>query len=180
MGPKDFTIVRLAKKIDQGKPRLLIFFEGYESTPYWPSLGMVKCLSSPDGWGEAEFPQWIGRRMRLFGEPTVVFAGKEMGGIQISAISHINGEYTTKITLRRGLRIDFAIEPLATTTVSKPAPAPQYPAAVFDEKLPAMRQAIADGKMDAAKVIAHCEKTGTLTEDQKAAISAPINEDAPQ
>lgn len=174
MGPKDFTIVRLAKKIDQGKPRLLIFFDGYESTPYWPSLGMVKCLSSPDGWGEAEFPQWIGRRMRLFGEPTVVFAGKEMGGIQISAISHIKGEYTTKITLRRGLRIDFTIEPLATTTVSKPAPALQYPAAVFDEKLPAMRGQIEAGKMTAEQVIAHCEKTGMLNAAQKAAICAPI------
>jgi hypothetical protein len=43
-----------------------------------------------------------------------------------------------------------------------------------------MRQAIADGKMDAAKVIAHCEKTGKLTDEQKAAISAPITEDAAQ
>lgn len=177
MGPKDFTIVRLAKKIDQGTPKLLIFFEGFESTPYWPSKGMIKCLSSMDGWGNAEFPQWIGRRMRLFGEPTVVYAGKEMGGIQISHISDIKSEYTTKITLRRGLRIDFTIEPMASTVKS---PAPQYPSELFTEKLPAMRQAIADGKMDATKVIAHCEKTGKLTDEQKAAISAPITEEAAQ
>ena len=56
----------------------------------------------------------------------------------------------------------------------------QYPSELFTEKLPAMRQAIADGKMDAAKVIAHCEKTGKLTDEQKAAISAPITEEAAQ
>ena len=174
MGAKEFTISKLAKKTDQGKARLLIYFEGYESTPYWPSLGMIKCLSSPDGWGDAPFSDWIGRRMTLFGEPTVVYAGKEIGGIQISHISHIKGEYSTKITLRRGMRIDFTIEPLATTTTSKPAPALQYPSAVFDEKLPAMRGQIEAGKMTAEQVIAHCEKTGMLNAAQKAAICAPI------
>jgi hypothetical protein len=174
MGAKEFTISKLAKKTDQGKARLLIYFEGHEATPYWPSLGMIKCLSSPEGWGDAPFADWIGRRMTLFGEPTVVYAGKEIGGIQISHISHIKGEYSTKITLRRGMRIDFTIEPLATKTVSTPAPALQYPAATFDENLPAMRGQIIAGKMTAEQVIARCEKTGMLNAAQKAAICAPI------
>jgi len=165
MGPQDFTIDRLGKKMDQGQPRLLMFFAGREDTPYWPSKGMVKCLSSPEGWGESEFSEWVGRKVRLFGEPTVVYAGKEIGGIQISHISDIPAAYSTKITLRRGMRIDYMIEPLTEA---------MYPAAQFSEKLPAMRQAIADGKMTADQVIAHCEKTGKLTDEQKAAISAAI------
>ena len=67
---------------------------------------------------------------------------------------------------------------IAATPGSKAAKQAEYPPDVFAEKLPAMRQAVADGKMDAAKVIAHCEKTGKLTDEQKAAISAPITEDA--
>ncbi len=173
MGPKEFTIARLGKKVDQGTPRLLIFFEGYESTPYWPSLGMRKCLSNPDGWGEAPFSEWIGRRMTLFGEPTVVYAGKEMGGIQISHISHIKSEYTTKITLRRGLRIDFTIEPLATTSKQSATPA-AYPADQFAAQLEKMRGSIASGKSTADKIVAYCLTIGTLTAEQEAAIRAPI------
>lgn len=172
MGAKEFTIAKLAKKTDQGKARLLIYFEGYESTPYWPSLGMIKCLSSPDGWGEVPFSDWIGRRMTLFGEPTVVYAGKEIGGIQISHISHIKAEYSTKITLRRGMRIDFTIEPLTTT--AKTAPAAAYPADQFAAQLEKMRGSIASGKSTADKIVAYCLTIGTLTAEQEAAIRAPI------
>ena len=174
MGPKEFTISRLAKKVDQGTPRLLIFFEGFESTPYWPSKGMIKCLSNPEGWGESPFSEWIGRRITLFGEPTVVYAGKEMGGIQISHISHIKSAFTTKITLRRGLRIDFTIEPLAELQQS------MYPADQFDGNLAAWRAAIAAKKMTAEQVIQRAEAKGKLTNEQKAAISAPITEEPQQ
>jgi hypothetical protein len=168
MGPQDFKIVRLGKKTDQGRVRLLMFFEGREDTPYWATLGMVKCLSNPDGWGLSEFSDWIGRRIRLFGEPTVVYAGKEHGGIQISHVSHVETEFTTKITLRRGLRVDYTIFALEDAV---------YPAAQFTEKLHAMRGAIQSGKMSAQQVITHAEKTGKLTQEQKDAISAPIESD---
>lgn len=168
MGPQDFKIVRLGKKTDQGNVRLLMFFEGREETPYWLPKGMVKCLSNPDGWGEAPFSEWVGRRVRLFGEPTVVYAGKELGGIRISNISDIAGAYSTKITERRGVRIDYVISPLLDAI---------YPAAMFTEKLPAMRGQIKLGKMTDQQVITHAEKTGKLTQEQKDAISAPIESD---
>jgi hypothetical protein len=171
MGPQDFTIARLGRKTDQGNVRLLMFFAGCEETPYWVPKGMVKCLSNPDGWGEDPFSEWIGRRVRLFGEPTVVYAGKELGGIRISAISDINRAYSTKITERRGVRIDYVISPLFDVI---------YPAALFTEKLPAMRGAIQSGKMTAEQVISHAEKTGKLTDEQKAAISAPFNDEDSQ
>lgn len=161
MGPQDFTIARLGKKIDQGNPRLLMFFEGREETPYWASKGMLKCLSNVDGWGESEFSEWVGRKVRLFGEPTVVYAGKEMGGIQISHISHIEKEFTTKITLRRGLRVDFTIYPLIEEAL--PAYCPQK----FKTNLPAWQSAIESGAATAEKIIAKLETVGTLTEEQK-------------
>lgn len=169
MGPQDFTIARLGKKIDQGTPRLLMFFEGREETPYWASKGMLKCLSNPEGWGESEFSEWIGRKVRLFGEPTVVYAGKEIGGIQISHISHIKEAYSTKITLRRGVRIDYVIEPLLQAA---------YPVEQFRTNLPAWRAAIADNKLTADQVIGKAEQKGTLTDEQKAAIRAVDKEEA--
>lgn len=168
MGSQDFTIAKLGRKTENGQSRLLIFFEGREDTPFWASKGMVKCLSSPEGWGESQFSEWIGRRMRLFGEPSIMYAGKELGGVRISHISHINQAYSTKITERRGVRIDYVISPLVEAL---------YPAGKFTDNLPAWRAAISAGKLTADQVISKAEQNGKLTDEQKAAIKAPISEE---
>lgn len=164
MGSQDFTIAKLGRKVDQGNVRLLMIFEGREATPYWVPKGMVKCLSNPEGWGESEFSEWIGRKVRLFGEPTVVYAGKELGGVRISHISHIPQAYSTKITERRGVRIDYVISPLEEV---------MYPVAKFTENLPAWLALIAEGKATPEKIIARVEQSGKLTDQQKAQIVNP-------
>jgi hypothetical protein len=112
--------------------------------------------------------------MTLYTDPSVKFGGVAVGGIRISHLSNIESDLSLALTATRGKRAPFTVRKLAAKQVSA------YPAEQFAEKLPAMRQAIADGKMDAAKVIAHCEKTGKLTEEQKAAIRAPITEEPQQ
>ena len=164
MGSQEFTISKLGRKVDQGNVRLLMIFEGRESTPYWVPKGMVKCLSNPEGWGESEFSEWIGRKVRLFGEPTVVYAGKELGGIRISHISHIAAPYSTKITERRGVRIDYVISPLEEV---------MYPVDRFNTNLPAWRAAIAAGKATAENVIAKVQQSGKLTAEQIELIKNP-------
>lgn len=164
MGSQDFTITKLGRKIDGGQPRLLMFFEGREETPYWVSKGMVKCLSSPDGWGNSEFSEWVGRKVRLFGEPSVMYAGKELGGVRISHISHIHAQYSTKITERRGVRIDYTIMPLTDE---------MYPSSRFDANLPAWLAAIAAGKATADQILAKVQQSGKLTPEQIAAVKTP-------
>lgn len=165
-GPKTLKVSRLGKKVDQGKPRLLVFFEGHEDTPYWVPLGMAKCIASPDGWGESPFADWVGRSMTLFGEPTVQYGGKELGGVRVSHLSHIEKPYTTKISIRRGVRIDYEILPLKVAASAATAEVVYYPESDFAEKLPAMLGFIKDGKMTLAQVVARCEQTGKLTEAQ--------------
>lgn len=164
MGSQDFTIVKLGRKVDGGQPRLLMFFEGREETPYWVSKGMVKCLSNPEGWGNSEFSEWVGRKVRLFGEPSVMYAGKELGGVRISHISHISQPYSTKITERRGVRIDYAISPLNDSL---------YPVEKFEANLGAWLSAIAAGKATAQQIIAKIEQSGKLTAEQKQKITNP-------
>ena len=161
-GPQSFTIERLGKKNDQGNDRLLIFMKGRPDTPFWVPKGMAKCLANPSGWGNAPFSEWIGRSMTLFGEPTVVYGGKELGGVRISHISHIDAPYTTKISLRRGVRIDYEIQKMASDLPV----AALYSAEKFDTALPAMLSTIKSGKMTLMQVIARCQQTGTLTADQ--------------
>lgn len=161
-GDRTFTIEKIGKRNDQGKDRLLIFFKEEPTKAYWPSLGMVKCLANAEGgWGDAPFAEWIGRQIRLFGDPHAMYAGKELGGIRISHISHISSPYITKITERRGVRIDFNIDPLELLA---------YPQEDFDKNLPAWNKAVVDGKMTAEQVIARAEQKGKLTDAQKALI----------
>lgn len=174
-GPETVTITAV-KRGDADTP-VAIHIEGRK--PYYPCKSMRRVLIS--AWGD-NGPDWVGKSMTLYTDPTVKFGGVAVGGIRISHMSHIESDLALALTATRGKRTPFTVRKLAQkiagTPASKAAKQAEYPAELFTEKLPAMRQAIADGKMDAAKVIAHCEKTGKLTDEQKAAISAPITEDA--
>ena len=171
-GPETVTITAV-KRGDADTP-VAIHIEGRK--PYYPCKSMRRVLIS--AWGD-NGPDWVGKSMTLYTDPTVKFGGVAVGGIRISHMSHIENDLALALTATRGKRTPFTVRKLSAKKAEKQAQY-QYPSVLFDEKLPAMRQAIADGKMDAAKVIAHCEKTGTLTDEQKAAISAPITEDAAQ
>jgi len=166
------TVTITAVKRGDADTPVSVHIEGRK--PYYPCKSMRRVLIT--AWGD-NGPDWVGRSMTLFADPAVRFGGVAVGGIRISHLSHIDADMAMALTVTKGKRALFTIRKLVA---KKPAKVAAYPAGLFTEKLPSMRQAIADKKMDAAKVIAHCEKTGTLTDEQKAAISAPIQEDAPQ
>ena len=62
---------------------------------------------------------------------------------------------------------------------AEPAELPTYSAEQFAKNLPAWRSAIAAGKATADAVIAKASTKGTLTQEQEAAIRAPIEQPAP-
>lgn len=169
-GPETVTISAV-RRGDADTP-VAVHIEGRK--PYYPCKTMRRVLIT--AWGD-NGPDWVGRSMTLYTDPSVRFGGVACGGIRISHLSHIEKDFSIALMVSKGKRALFNIAKLAA---KKPAKVAAYPAELFTEKLAAMRGQIKAGKMTAAQVIAHCEKTGTLTEDQKAAISAPINEDAPQ
>jgi hypothetical protein len=138
---------------------------GFEGRPWKPCKSMRRVLIS--AWGE--YPSvWIGRSVTLFCDPEVVYGGVKVGGIRISHMSDIAGDLALSLTATRGKRKPFTVRKLEV---------PMYPVAVFDSKLQAMRGQIKLGKMTAEQVISHAEKTGKLTDEQKAAISAPFNDE---
>jgi hypothetical protein len=135
--------------------------------PYKPCKGMIRVLML--AWGD-KGSVWVGKSMTVFNDPTVTWAGVEVGGIRISHVSHIKHSISTSVTMNKKQRKPYRVDPLV---IAAPAPPAAYPAAQFTEKLPAMIEAMKAGKMTAAQVIAHCEKTGTLTDKQKALIVVP-------
>jgi hypothetical protein len=77
--------------------------------PYKPCKGMRRVLIN--AWGK-KGSGWVGRSMTLFCEPSVKYGGKAVGGIQISHLSHIERATTIMLTVSRGRKEPFTVQPL--------------------------------------------------------------------
>jgi len=94
--------------------------------PYKPSKGMRRIISQ--AWGP-ESDAYVGKRMTLFRNPAVKWAGKPAGGIQISHLSHIDEPLQSTVTESKTQRNPFTVQPLTETApvktaASKPLPEP--------------------------------------------------------
>src|SRR5690606_8053204 len=83
-----------------------------------PAVTVLKLLV--EAWGD-DATQWVGRRATLYGDPDVKFGREVVGGIRVSHLSHIDKPLTVRLTVTRGKRELFTVQPLAE------APAPTQP-----------------------------------------------------
>ncbi|WP_372771286.1 hypothetical protein [Pseudoalteromonas sp.] len=86
-----------------------IFYYGCGNKPYKPCLTVRKILAAL--WG-VDAEKWTNRQMNLFLDPTVRWAGKEVGGIRVNAMSNIPNVATVKVQVRRGAKQEFTIQPI--------------------------------------------------------------------
>lgn len=77
--------------------------------PFKPSKTVRRDLVK--AWGK-EASGWVGKSMELYNEPTVLWAGKPVGGIRISALSHIEKPIQTAHTITRGKYLEVTISVL--------------------------------------------------------------------
>src|SRR5690606_6323968 len=66
-------------------------------------------------WGK-EASSYVGRTLTLYGDPTIKFGKDEIGGIRIRAMSHITEPLTVALTVTRGKRAPFTVQPIPTDT----------------------------------------------------------------
>jgi hypothetical protein len=78
--------------------------------PFKPSKTVRRILVV--AWG-ANAASYVGRRMTLYRDPAVKFGGMDVGGIRISHLSHIDKRMTVALTVTRGKRAPYVVEPLA-------------------------------------------------------------------
>ena len=85
----EMTLVVVGVDLIPEKDRLrtVVHYQNENGKPYKPSLGMVRVLT--ESWGD-ESDDWVGKYVKVFGDPTVRWAGKEVGGIFIRALSNID------------------------------------------------------------------------------------------
>ena len=109
-GPAVLTIERTEDYRDEkGQPRIAIHMVEYPGRPFKASKTNVKLLAI--AWGEDD-TDWPGRRVQLSADPTVTYGGKAVGGICVTALSHLPQRFTAKLSVARGKKKDFPVEPL--------------------------------------------------------------------
>jgi hypothetical protein len=87
-----------------------------EGRSWRPPLTVLRLLIA--AWGD-DGAQWVGRRVRLFRDPSIRFGKDQVGGIRVSHLSHIDKPVSVPLTVTRGKRSMFKVEPL----VEDPKPA---------------------------------------------------------
>lgn len=106
-GPRTVTVEKVTKGTAEQPVNIhLVEFPG---RPFKPSKTVRRILVA--AWG-AEASKYTGRRMMLYRDPSVRFGGQDVGGIRVSALSHIESRMTIHLTVTRGKRAPFTVEPL--------------------------------------------------------------------
>lgn len=128
--PQTFTI----EKVTAGNPDQPFNFHLVEAPgrPWRPSKGMRRVLAR--GWGETQIEsRYPGRRLTLWCNPEVKWAGAPVGGIQILAMSDLDGPFTMPLRLSQKQTVQYAVEPLAAAAPATSGPTAADVAASTDE-----------------------------------------------
>ncbi len=108
-GPRTVTVTGVSKgNADQPVNIAVAEFD----RPFRPCLSMRRVLVA--AWGP-DAGGYVGRRMTLYRDPAVKWGGQEIGGIRIKEMSHIDKRLSLALTVTRGKRVPFVIEPLTDT-----------------------------------------------------------------
>jgi len=106
-GPRTFTVEKVtAGSVEQP---VEIHMAGFPGRPFKPSKTVRRILVA--AWGP-EASNYVGRRMTLYRDPSIRFGKDEVGGIRVSHLSDIDKRLQLALTVTRGKRAPFTIDPL--------------------------------------------------------------------
>ena len=93
--------------------KVIIDYIGDAGRPFKPCKTMIKALIVL--WG-SNGRDWIGRSMELFCDPAVKYGGVAVGGVRISAVSHIESDTQIMLTEARGKKKTHTFKKLTPQT----------------------------------------------------------------
>lgn len=145
---------------DSAEQPIFIHYEGGEGKPYKPCKTMRRLLVQVWGYdGE----QYAGRSMTLYLDKSVKWAGAEVGGIRISHVSHIGEPTDVLLTVAKGKRRPYTVQPLK---VEQPKQKTKELPRITDDEFNRSVEAIKNGKTTVAELL----KKRTLTLEEIAAL----------
>ena len=107
-GPRTFTITAVTEGSSE-QPVNIYLSEYDPGKPFKPSKTVIKLLIL--AWGP-ESDAYIGRRFTLYCEESVKWAGKPVGGIRVSHMSHIKRKIVALLSETKGKKSPHTVEPL--------------------------------------------------------------------
>lgn len=125
-GPRVVTITAVKRGTPE-QPVNIITAEFGPERPYKPSKSMRRVLVA--AWG-TKAQEYVGRKLIIYRDPDITFGKERVGGIRISAMSDIPAPVTVALTVTRGRRQPFTVEPLREEATKKESRQPS-PAALI-------------------------------------------------
>lgn len=107
-GPRTIKIRDIKAGADEQQP-VSIYFYGDDNKPFKPCKSVRRVLVQL--WG-ADATQFIGRRLTIYRDTSVKYAGIEVGGIRVSHASHIEQPKTVLVTMAKTSRRPVTIDVL--------------------------------------------------------------------
>jgi hypothetical protein len=126
-GPKTITITKVSA--GSAEQPVAVSFEGDGGKPWYPCKSMRRVLVA--AWG-ADASQYVGRQVRLFRDPSVIYGGIAVGGIRVSHLSDLDGPLSIALTVARQKRSPYKVQPLPASPPAPAKPAPPAPPAAED------------------------------------------------
>lgn len=108
-GPQVVTIAEV-RRGSQEQPIEIVTEEFGPGRPYKPNKSMIRVLIT--AWGK-EASAYAGRRLLLYRDAGVRFGKDAVGGIRIGSMSDIESRLSIMLTVTRGKRAPFVVEPLS-------------------------------------------------------------------
>ena len=144
-GPKTVTVSEVKKGTSEQPVE--VHLAEFPGKPFKPAKSVRRVLAA--AWG-TDASQWAGRRLTIYCDPEVRYAGKAVGGLRVSHVSHIDKLVTVALTVTRGKREPFTVHPLAEPAPTAYAPSQDFLALMADattpdEKNKVWQQATEDG-----------------------------------
>ena len=116
-GPKTVTVAEVTQGTAEQPVNVeLVEFPG---KPFKPAKSVRRVLAA--AWG-TDASKWAGRRLTIYGDASVRYGGKEVGGLRVSHVSHIDKPITVALTVTRGKRAPFTVQPLPDAPPVPPIP----------------------------------------------------------
>ena len=128
-GPRTVTVTEVRRGSAE-QPVDIVTQEFGPGRPFKPSKTVRRILVS--AWG-AETTAYVGRRMTLYRDPAVRFGGQDVGGIRVSHLSHISKRISLALTVTRGKRATYVVDPLPESEPMSTREQHQQVSALLDE-----------------------------------------------
>jgi hypothetical protein len=152
-------------KVKAGDQPVSVYYDGDNNKPWKPSKGMLRVLAG--AWGR-DSSAWIGKHAQLYFEPTVRYAGVEVGGIRVRALSDIPAKgLDFALTISKQKREPYHV-PVLKVQVT------EYPADKFEQAFDVMTKKLQSYEMTLPQLVAQCQKTGQLTNEQLQRLEAVV------